>query len=149
MLFRSKAATLSLDPLVASDVQAIRASGTTTTNGVTSSAGAGDSSNALKIVGLATTQWAALGSATFDDYYASMIGSLGIESRQATQMATNQTALVDHLTARRESASGVNLDEEAAQLIRFQRAYQAAARGITALDELLSMTINSMGRVGL
>ena len=144
-----KAATLSLDPLVASDVQAIRASGTTTTNAVTSSAGAGDSSNALKIVGLATTQWAALGSATFDDYYASMIGSLGIESRQATQMATNQTALVDHLTARRESASGVNLDEEAAQLIRFQRAYQAAARGITALDELLSMTINSMGRVGL
>ena len=144
-----KAATLSLDPLVATDTQAIRAAGTTTTNGVIASAGAGDSSNALKIVGLATTQWTALGSATFDDYYASMIGSLGIESRQATQMATNQTALVDHLTARRESASGVNLDEEASQLIRFQRAYQAAARGITALDELLSQTINSMGRVGL
>jgi flagellar hook-associated protein 1 FlgK len=144
-----KAATLSLDPLVASDVQAIRASGTTTTNGTTVSAGAGDSSNALKIVGLATTQWAALGSSTFDDYYASMIGSLGIESRQATQTAANQAALVDHLTARRESTSGVNLDEEAAQLIRFQRAYQAAARGITALDELLSITINSMGRVGL
>ena len=144
-----KAATLSLDPLVAADTQAIRAAGTTTTNGVVASAGAGDSSNALKIVGLATTQWTALGSATFDDYYASMIGSLGIESRQATQMATNQTALVDHLTARRESASGVNLDEEASQLIRFQRAYQAAARGITALDELLSQTINSMGRVGL
>ena len=144
-----KAATLALDPLVATDTQAIRASGTTSSNGQTVSAGAGDSSNALKIVGLATTQWAALGSATFDDYYASMIGSLGIESRQATQMATNQTALVDHLTARRESASGVNLDEEAAQLIRFQRAYQAAARGITALDEMLSQTINSMGRVGL
>ena len=144
-----KAATLSLDPLVASDSQAIRASGTTTSGGQVVSAGAGDSSNALKIVGLATTQWAALGSATFDDYYASMIGSLGVESRQATQMAANQTALVDHLTARRESTSGVNLDEEAAQLIRFQRAYQAAARGITALDELLSMTINSMGRVGL
>jgi flagellar hook-associated protein 1 FlgK len=144
-----KAATLALDPLVATDTQAIRASGTTTSGGQVVSAGAGDSSNALKIVGLATTQWSSLGSATFDDFYASMIGSLGIESRQATQMATNQTALVDHLTARRESTSGVNLDEEAAQLIRFQRAYQAAARGITALDEILSQTINSMGRVGL
>jgi flagellar hook-associated protein 1 FlgK len=144
-----KAATLSLDPLIAADTQAIRASGTTSSGGQIVSAGAGDSSNALKIVGLSTTRLAALGSSTFDDFYASMIGSLGVESRQAKQLATNQTALVDHLTARRESTSGVNLDEEAAQLIRFQRAYQAAARGITALDELLSLTINSMGRVGL
>ena len=44
---------------------------------------------------------------------------------------------------------GVNLDEEAAQLIRFQRAYQAAARGITALDDLLTTVIDRMGRVGL
>ncbi|NDB73967.1 MAG: flagellar hook-associated protein FlgK, partial [Proteobacteria bacterium] len=58
-------------------------------------------------------------------------------------------ALVDHLTTRRESNSGVNLDEEAAQLIRFQRAYQAAARGITALDDLLTTVIDRMGRVGL
>lgn len=144
-----RAGSMALDPTVATDWQAIRAAGTTTSGGTTVSAGSGDSTNALKIAGLTTTQWSALGSATFDDYYASMIGSLGVESRQATQMATNQQALVDHLTARRESTSGINLDEEAAQLIRFQRAYQAAARGITALDDLLSQVINGMGRVGL
>ncbi len=144
-----RAATMALDPIVAADAQAIRAAGTTATGAGVVSAGSGDSSNALKVSGLATTTWSALGSATFDDYYASMIGTLGVESRQATQMATNQQALVDHLTARRESTSGVNLDEEAAQLIRFQRAYQAAARGITALDDLLSQVINGMGRVGL
>ncbi|NBT93505.1 MAG: flagellar hook-associated protein FlgK [Chloroflexi bacterium] len=95
----------------------------------------GDSSMAINA--LSTTQMSALGSSTFDDYYASLIGELGVQSRQSLDMATTQKALVDHLTTRRESNSGVNLDEEAAQLIRFQRAYQAAARGITALDDLL------------
>ncbi len=144
-----RASSMSLSPTVASDTQAIRASGRTLRAGVYVSAGTGDNSNSLAINALSTTQMAALGSSTFDDYYASMIGELGVQSRQSLDMATTQKALVDHLTTRRESNSGVNLDEEAAQLIRFQRAYQAAARGITALDDLLMTVIDRMGRVGL
>jgi len=145
-----RASSMSLSPTVASDTQAIRASGRTLNGaGVYVSTGTGDNSNSLAINALSTTQMSALGSSTFDDYYASLIGELGVQSRQSLDMATTQKALVDHLTTRRESNSGVNLDEEAAQLIRFQRAYQAAARGITALDDLLTTVIDRMGRVGL
>ena len=145
-----RASSMSLSPTVAADTQAIRASGRTLNGeGVYVSAGTGDNSNSLAINALSTTQMSALGSSTFDDYYASLIGELGVQSRQSLDMATTQKALVDHLTTRRESNSGVNLDEEAAQLIRFQRAYQAAARGITALDDLLMTVIDRMGRVGL
>lgn len=145
-----RASSMSLSPTVASDTQAIRASGRTlSAAGVYVSAGTGDNSNSLAINALSTTQMSSLGSSTFDDYYASLIGELGVQSRQSLDMATTQKALVDHLTTRRESNSGVNLDEEAAQLIRFQRAYQAAARGITALDDLLVTVIDRMGRVGL
>jgi flagellar hook-associated protein 1 FlgK len=145
-----RASSMSLSPTVGSDTQAIRASGRTlNAAGVYVSTGTGDNSNSLAINALSTTQMSALGSSTFDDYYASLIGELGVQSRQSLDMATTQKALVDHLTTRRESNSGVNLDEEAAQLIRFQRAYQAAARGITALDDLLTTVIDRMGRVGL
>ena len=145
-----RASSMSLSPTVASDTQAIRASGRSlSAAGVYVSAGTGDNSNSLAINALSTTQMSSLGSSTFDDYYASLIGELGVQSRQSLDMATTQKALVDHLTTRRESNSGVNLDEEAAQLIRFQRAYQAAARGITALDDLLVTVIDRMGRVGL
>jgi flagellar hook-associated protein 1 FlgK len=145
-----RASSMSLSPTVASDTQAIRASGRTLNGaGVYVSTGTGDNSNSLAINALSTTQMSALGSSTFDDYYASLIGELGVQSRQSLDMATTQKALVYHLTTRRESNSGVNLDEEAAQLIRFQRAYQAAARGITALDDLLTTVIDRMGRVGL
>ena len=144
-----RASSMSLSPTVAADTQAIRASGRTGVPGAYVSTGTGDNSNSLAINALSTTQMSALGSSTFDDYYASLIGELGVQSRQSLDMATTQKALVDHLTTRRESNSGVNLDEEAAQLIRFQRAYQAAARGITALDDLLVTVIDRMGRVGL
>jgi flagellar hook-associated protein 1 FlgK len=55
-----------------------------------------------------------------------------------------QTALNEQL----ESEAGVNLDEEAANMVKFQRAYQASARMMTALDEMLNTIINGMGLVG-
>jgi flagellar hook-associated protein 1 FlgK len=63
-------------------------------------------------------------------------------------MAANQALVVGHLENRRESVSGVSLDEEATDMIRFQHAYQAAARVITAVDEMLDLLINRTGLVG-
>ncbi|MBO8142820.1 MAG: flagellar hook-associated protein FlgK, partial [Firmicutes bacterium] len=57
-------------------------------------------------------------------------------------------ALVDHLNARRESVSGVSLDEEMVDMVRFQQAYAAAARLVTTMDEALETIINRMGLVG-
>jgi flagellar hook-associated protein 1 FlgK len=88
------------------------------------------------------------GAQTSADFYAEIVGLIGSDSRQASEMATNEALVVDHLKNRRESVSGVSLDEEATDMIRFQRAYQAATRVITAMDEMLDVLINRTGAVG-
>ena len=57
--------------------------------------------------------------------------------------------LVDASDDRRQSVAGVSMDEEMTNLIRFQRGYQASARAMSTLDEMLDVLINRTGRVGL
>jgi flagellar hook-associated protein 1 FlgK len=82
------------------------------------------------------------------DWYNALISKLGVDSQEAQDMATNQQALVDRLTNNRESFSGVSLDEEATNVIRFQHAYEAAARVMNAMDEMLDKLVNGTGVVG-
>jgi flagellar hook-associated protein 1 FlgK len=56
--------------------------------------------------------------------------------------------VVEQLEARRQQISGVNLDEEAVMLIKYQKAYEASARALTTVDEALDTIINRMGTVG-
>ncbi|MGH2356136.1 MAG: flagellar basal body rod C-terminal domain-containing protein, partial [Chloroflexota bacterium] len=116
--------------------------------GLSTASGPGDNRNALSIASLQRARFDALGDATFADYYAASVGALGVEARQAEEIGANQRLLTEHLEKRREAVSGVSLDEEATRLIQYQRAYQAAARGISALDEMLETVITRMGRVG-
>ena len=58
----------------------------------------------------------------------------------------NQTGVLSAVRGQRESMSGVSLDEEAAELMKFQRAYQASARVISVIDQMLDIVVNSMGR---
>ncbi|MBE3582038.1 MAG: flagellar hook-associated protein FlgK [Thermoanaerobacteraceae bacterium] len=105
----------------------------------------GDGSNALKIAQLQhePRQIGNLNT-TFDDYYKNFTARLGVEGHEAGRMVVNQQALVDQLAGRRESISGVALDEEMTYMIQFQRGYEAAARVMTVLDELLDTLINRM-----
>jgi|DewCreStandDraft_1066081.scaffolds.fasta_scaffold00058_48 flagellar hook-associated protein 1 FlgK len=89
---------------------------------------------------------AAKGSA--NSLYQALIVRLGIDGRTAQEMSANQDTLVQHLQRRREAVSGVSLDEEATNLVRLQHAYQAAARFITAVDQMLDRLINNTGIVG-
>ena len=82
------------------------------------------------------------------DAYAAFIGQMGSDTRQAAELSGNQALVVQQLQARRESISGVSLDEEAADVMRFQQAYSASARVITAIDEMLDQLINRTGTVG-
>jgi len=119
--------------------------------GAGSSDGAGD--NALKIAQLQHklyqvnngTLTEAAGGVTFDDYYKNFTARLGVEAHEAVRMTTNQGVLLDQLNYRKESISGVSLDEEMANMLQYQRAYQAAARMITTLDSMLDKIINGMG----
>lgn len=87
----------------------------------------------------------AAGGVTFDDYYKNFTARLGVEAHEAARMVTNQGTLLDQLTNRKETISGVSLDEEMANMLQYQRAYQAAARMITTLDSMLDKIINGMG----
>ena len=75
-------------------------------------------------------------------------GSATRSARPSRQQATAQV-LTDALQGRRDSVSGVSLDEEMTNIIRFQRAYQAASRAMSTTDDMLDTLINRTGRVGL
>lgn len=108
----------------------------------------GDGSIAGQIADLRNAKSFAGGTQTASDFYTSLIGTIGSDAQQANAMSTNQGLVVDQLKTRRESVSGVSLDQEATDMIRFQRAYQAAARVITIVDETLDTLINKTGLVG-
>lgn len=85
---------------------------------------------------------------TFDEFFRAVVGQLGVQSQEATRQDTNQKILVDQIDSRRQSVSGVSLDEEMANMIKYQHAYNAAARSLTTFDQMLDKVINSMGLVG-
>ena len=89
-----------------------------------------------------------LGDMSLDGYYTSLIGALGVQSQNAQNTADNQQTLVDQIVNWRESISGVNMDEEMTYMIKFQKGYNAAARVLTTMDEMLDKLINSTGVVG-
>ncbi len=76
--------------------------------------------------------------------YRSMISQLGLASQEAQRMSENQDALLQQLENRRESVSGVSLDEEMINLIKSQKAYQFAAMYTKVVDELLDTLINRL-----
>lgn len=97
---------------------------------------------------LKTATSSTLGGATLDSYYASTIGTLGVQSQDAQRTVDNQQSLVDQITTWREETSGVNMDEEMTNMIRFQKGYNAAARILTTMDEMLDKLINGTGMAG-
>jgi flagellar hook-associated protein 1 FlgK len=85
---------------------------------------------------------------TIGDQYGRQIASLGVDASTATNQSSNQQVLIDHLTTQQQQVSGVSLDEETTNLIQYQHAYQAAARVISVVDDMLDTLINNTGRVG-
>ena len=87
-------------------------------------------------------------STTIREFYGSIVGRLGTESMEATDNTENFKLLVEQIENQRQSVQGVSLDEEMTNLVRYQSAYEAAARVITVMDEALDTLINGTGIVG-
>ncbi len=85
---------------------------------------------------------------TLQAFFSSVVGQLGVQTKEAVRQTSNAQSLVDQVDGRRQSVSGVSLDEEMSNLIKFQHAYNAAARNMTTIDEMLDRIINGMGVVG-
>jgi len=81
---------------------------------------------------------------TIGGYFTDTVNRLAIQSQEATRIVTNHDALLSSLEESRTSISGVSLDEEMANLIQFQHAYQANAKIISTVDELLDVIINGL-----
>jgi flagellar hook-associated protein 1 len=130
------AGTLAINPLVGTDPTKVV---------VAATAGApGDTSIAALIADLRGSATFGTGKQTPTDAYASLIGQVGADTRQAGEMQSNQNLVLTQLDNRRSSISGVSLDEEATDVIRFQQAYQASAKVITTINEMLDTLINKM-----
>ena len=82
------------------------------------------------------------GTQTLEEYYASTMTIIGIQSQQAQRNEENNGLLTSQLESFRESVSGVSMDEEMVNLIQFQRAYEAAARYISTVDQVMQTLIN-------
>ncbi|MDT3428014.1 flagellar hook-associated protein 1 FlgK [Paenibacillus forsythiae] len=85
---------------------------------------------------------------TIDDYFKALVGQVGVQANEAKRQADNALILTSQVDSRRQSVSGVSLDEEMSNMIMFQHAYSAAARFMTTFDELLNKLINGTGVVG-
>jgi len=88
------------------------------------------------------------GDATFDDFIRGTIAKLGVDCQEAKRMVENQNALIEQLIYSRDAVSGVSLDEEAMNMIKYQHAYNAASRVITVVDGMIDTLINRVGLVG-
>lgn len=82
---------------------------------------------------------------TPEDYMKSLISTMGVDSQQAERVYDHQNKILQQIDKQRMSDSGVSLDEEMSNLIRYQQAYNASAKMISVMDEIYDMTINRMG----
>jgi flagellar hook-associated protein 1 len=103
--------------------------------------GVGDNSNANALAGIADLGVLDGGNATLTDAYASLVGNVGNSAQQAQNGLTAQTALLNQAVASQQNVSGVNLDEEAANLVRYQQSYQAAAQVISIASTLFDSVL--------
>ncbi|AHA30664.1 flagellar hook-associated protein FlgK [Exiguobacterium indicum] len=107
----------------------------------------GDGSGALILANIKTTSLSDL-SAPIGSFYQSIIGDMGVATSQTIDLGKNASVLMENADQRRMSVSAVSLDEEMTMMIQYQHAYNAAARNITTVDEMLDKIINGMGLVG-
>ncbi len=107
--------------------------------------GIGDGSNALQMASLRHRHAMVDSKTTFNEFYTSLISRIGSQGEEAKNRVENQTVMLKNLDNIRESVSGINLDEEMANMIAFQHGYNAAARLISTFDNMLDVIINRMG----
>jgi len=103
----------------------------------------GDSRNALLMAGLQTKNLMANGLLNLQEAYGQLVGEVGAKTNEMTVLSSAQTNMAAHTVAAQQAVSGVNLDEEAANLLRYQNAYQAAAKAMqiakTMFDAILAI----------
>jgi len=138
------AATLTLSKEILDDVKNIAAAGV-------SGGLAEDNTNLLKLIGQREDPrffTGGVSQGTPDDFIKSILSSMAVDSLQAKRLFGTQELIQKNIETKRSSISGVNLDEEMADMVRFQHVYVAASKMISTMDMVIDVTINRLGLVG-
>jgi len=122
------AKNMAVNPDIAEDVTKIAAA---------EGASGDDNVNALAIAVLRDGNTMNNNTTSFSSYYSGLVGEVGVDVQGASRNLVYRETMVEQLNTRKESVSGVNLDEEAVNLMRYQAAFTAAARMITVVDEMI------------
>lgn len=105
--------------------------------------GAGDNRNAQKLAAVLNSKVLGNGTQSLATVVAAYVGTVGLQTNQAQSGASAQQTVLSSAQTAQQSVAGVNLDEEAANLVRFQQAYAAAAQVIKVADQLFQSLINA------
>jgi flagellar hook-associated protein 1 FlgK len=107
--------------------------------------GAGDNRNALLLAGLQTTNTLVNGTSNYQSAYGQMVNAVGNKTRELEVTSGAADQLVNSATQAQQSISGVNLDEEATNLMKYQQAYQAAGKVMQTADKLFDVLLSLAG----
>ena len=106
----------------------------------------GDNRNMLSLINLRDASNLKSGTQSPYDIYNNVVSTIAVDTRSARANADTEQSLLQSVTDRRDGITGVNLEEEAADLIRFQQAYQAAAQIITAANDVFDTLLRATSR---
>jgi len=109
------------------------------------SAEAGDNSNAVRMAELRNQLIFSGKKLSIDEHYQGLVSSIAIETNRARELVVTHELIFTNLTNLKEEISGISIDEEAANLLKYQRSYQASARFVTVINDLLDTLINRLG----
>ncbi len=132
---------IEVNSAVRNDVQSVAAAFMDNSGNVN----AGDARAAIEIASVRNTKVMIGHERTFDDYFADSVTNVGLKGEQAEINFNSQLAVMNDLRTMRDSISGVNIDEELSEIIKFQHGYNAAAKFISVWDSLLDTVINRLG----
>lgn len=146
----TSAATMKVNQKIIDDSNLLATSLRTEATGTGQAVVKGNNTLALLLSSLNETKFTANDGSrsTVNSQYGAMVGQLGVKAQEAKRQAENSDILVTQVDAQRQSVSGVSLDEELSNMMKFQHAYASAARFMTTFDQLLDKLINSTGVVG-
>lgn len=101
----------------------------------------GNNKVALQISDLRLSRLFSGGTKTMEEFYSDLVGQVGAQAKETFSNLESQRVISDQLNNRRENVRGVSVNEEAANLVLFQRAYQAAARVVSIVDEMFQSVL--------
>lgn len=141
---KDSSATITLNQDILDDVKNIAAAGTP-------GGSAEDNTNLLKLIKQRESKdffSGVVSQGTPDDFIKSMLSSMAVDSLQAGRLYATQELMQKNIETKRSSISGVDLNDEMADMVRFQHVYVASSKMISTMDMIIDITVNRLGMVG-